>query len=545
MIIEYAVELDVETVEGDADPAAAYSRALDLVSRWVRPAYGDSAAPSGSELADSSGSLVDGRGRNITWRSVASPSAHASEVIVRQPLDGSSVAHFVTEVAVLREADGARVRIDMGRDTGGAILPTSVAQLRRPGILRLLVSNPDLRVTRTGQHVTGKPINVGPDEVDSLWPLIDSAARLPLFLIDAGGGAAVKVGYQVASELAGLVSVIQIDRELRGPANAALRGRTRSDIPFSGGLLIYPDPPNPHAVPITGAEIRAGWRDPDPQAHNELVQILLRTVAPLSVAATGPNTLYQRAVRARAADELAARQRELEARQDQVRDAASDSEAVDALNALATELRSENASLKAEADEYARMYDEVVAQGKADLAQLREENAQLRREKWKPSATTEVAEQSPADAPDLPLGDLVPLAEFLTGATDGALVFTPAAHRAWKDSPYPFPDKMRDGLVDLAEAALAYRKAGGAVGARFNEWYYQRWQTPMSMLDEALTRLKLRYFEFQGSTYDRTPHLKLDDNTSADRVGRVYFAIDGDCEGGQRFIVDHVGTKLY
>lgn len=218
MIIEYAVELAVNAAEEDADSAAAYSRALDLVSRWVRTAYDDSAAPTGGELADSSGSLVDGRGRNITWRSVASPNAQASEVIVRQPLDGSSVAHFVTEVAVLREVDGARVRIDMGRDTGGAILPTSVAQLRRPGILRLLVSNPGLRVTRTGHHVTGKPTSVGPDAVDDLLALIDSAARLPLFLIDAGGGAAVKVGYQVASELAGLVAVVQIDRDVREPS---------------------------------------------------------------------------------------------------------------------------------------------------------------------------------------------------------------------------------------------------------------------------------------------------------------------------------------
>lgn len=434
----------------------------------------------------------------------------------------------------------------MGRDTGGTILPTTIAQLRRPGILRLLVSDEDLKVTRSGQRIDGQPIRIdfeGAGEL--LLERIDTAVRLPLLLIDAGGGAALKLGYQAASELAGLVAVAQIDRNLRGVINDSLRSRIGCDVPFSGGLLVYPDAPDPHVLAVTGAEIREGWTDPDPHSHNALVHELMRTVAPLSVAAVGPNTLYQRATRARAADELAARELELEARQEQVREAQSDSEAVAALNALVSELESANASLKAEADEYAQMYDDVLAQSEADLAQLRDENAHLRRERWRPEAASTSAGMAPAEAPELETANLAPLAEFLTQATGGAIVFTEAAHGSWKDTTYPFPDKMRDGLVDLAEAALAYREAGGAIGDRFPDWYYQRWQTPMSMLDEALARKRLRYFEFEGRTHDRTPHLKLDDRTSADRVGRVYFALDGDCEAGPRFIVDHVGTKLY
>lgn len=404
----------------------------------------------------------------------------------------------------------------------------------------------DLKVTRSGQHIDGKPIKIdfeGAGEL--LLERIDTAVRLPLLLIDAGGGAALKLGYQVASELAGLVAVAQIDRSLRRTINDSLYSRIGCDVPFSGGLLIYPDSPDPQVLAITGAEIREGWTDPDPYSHNALVQKLMRTVAPLSVAAVGPNTLYQRATRARAADEFAARHLELEARQERVREAQSDSEAITALNALVSELRSENSSLKAEADEYAQMYDDALAQSDADLTQLRDENAQLRRERWKPGTASEAAGHAPADAPELEILDLAPLAEFLTRVTGGAVVFTEAAHGSWKDSTYPFPDKMRDGLVDLAEAALAYREAGGAVGDRLPDWYYQLWQTPMSMLDEALTRKKLKYFEFEGQTHDRTPHLKLDDHTSPDRVGRVYFAVDGDCEAGPRFIVDHVGTKLY
>ena len=48
--------------------------------------------------------------------------------------------------------------------------------------------------------------------------------------------------------------------------------------------------------------------------------------------------------------------------------------------------------------------------------------------------------------------------------------------------------------------------------------------------------------EGDGKTHSRLPHLKLGDNTSPNEVGRVYFAMDAE---GERFIVDHVGLKLY
>ena len=49
-------------------------------------------------------------------------------------------------------------------------------------------------------------------------------------------------------------------------------------------------------------------------------------------------------------------------------------------------------------------------------------------------------------------------------------------------------------------------------------------------------------FQFEGEKYSRVPHLKLDDHTTPNQVGRVYFALDNE---NHRFIVDHVGLKLY
>lgn len=60
--------------------------------------------------------------------------------------------------------------------------------------------------------------------------------------------------------------------------------------------------------------------------------------------------------------------------------------------------------------------------------------------------------------------------------------------------------------------------------------------------DGALIAKKLDRFEYEGETYSRQQHLKLDDHVKPNEVGRVYFAIDSK---EARFIVDHVGLKLY
>ena len=49
-------------------------------------------------------------------------------------------------------------------------------------------------------------------------------------------------------------------------------------------------------------------------------------------------------------------------------------------------------------------------------------------------------------------------------------------------------------------------------------------------------------FTFENRSFSREPHIKIDDYTNPNEVGRVYFAIDAK---SRRFVVDHAGTKLY
>ena len=126
--------------------------------------------------------------------------------------------------------------------------------------------------------------------------------------------------------------------------------------------------------------------------------------------------------------------------------------------------------------------------------------------------------------------------------TNGALVFTDHAKATWIDSGYPFPDRMHAALQKLAQAAVSWRDLGGKLGMSLTSWMTQEVGLQYAADDEGMRRAKLADFEYAGDTYLRLPHVKLDDNVSPDRVGRIYFAIDN---ANLRWIVDHVGVKIF
>lgn len=101
---------------------------------------------------------------------------------------------------------------------------------------------------------------------------------------------------------------------------------------------------------------------------------------------------------------------------------------------------------------------------------------------------------------------------------------------------------MRDALIALAKAAIEYRRLNCQLGMLPDEWFKQEWGLTLASTDKYMSTHKLDEFNFDGKTFSRVPHLKLGDHTSPNEVGRVYFAMDSD---GERFIVDHVGLKLY
>jgi hypothetical protein len=101
---------------------------------------------------------------------------------------------------------------------------------------------------------------------------------------------------------------------------------------------------------------------------------------------------------------------------------------------------------------------------------------------------------------------------------------------------------MRDALERLAQAAVSWRGMGGRLGTSLTSWITQEVGLQYAADDEGMRRARLADFEYAGEVYQRLPHIKLDDNVSPDRVGRVYFATDN---ANLRWIVDHVGVKIF
>lgn len=548
---QYVVEFDCTATDSVAAvPESVFERLLDHVADWVgRGADGvDATALLASEGAAAATYIDDKRQyvKNISWRPLRTEEIRCVTCTLRQPLQGSDIASFVVDLTVFADKDQARMRIEMGRDTQGIMRPATVDEVRRPGIVKSLLLDDDLVLRRRGQVVTGKPVKIdSPEEAVALLAALANLHRLPVMIVDARGpGAypgAYKFAQQAGRELAGLLQVVLVGGEAIAAVNEGL-GKYNTQIPLRGTTLVWPDAATVKRHPVfTSDDIHDGWQGADTyrQGANGLVGRLMRMLGPLSVAAAGPNLLLLSATRAVADDRRSKREAELQESIRRAQAAPTQTEQIDQLQDALREQKQQNDDL----------YDylaETEARYEKALADQQQAFAQALAEQYRPSA----ADSGGADdsepgwelAPDLGEGDLQTLAEFLAETSDGAIVFTDNAIRSWKTSGYPHPGKMRDHLVGLARAACEWRTNRGAIGGRIKEWFHHEYAMTMSMNDEELEKRGADQFQFNGEKYSRVPHLKLDDHTSPNQVGRVYFALDSI---RQRFIVDHVGLKLY
>lgn len=257
---------------------------------------------------------------------------------------------------------------------------------------------------------------------------------------------------------------------------------------------------------------------------------LLRMLSSVSVTVRGVNQLLRTAEAARRA-----------ARSEQI---AADLAAAKSQGDNSIELEAQ-ARIIGELQEEISQYDSWFKQVEEERDQYKAQAAQAAY--WKQEA--ERARQSHgvrvtdwAEAPELDPSDLADLASYLEKQAQGAIVFTRDAHQSWKRDDYPHVGFMRDALIALTKAAIEYRRLGCQLGMLPDDWFKHEWELNLASTDQYMSKQRLDTFDFDGKTHSRLPHLKLGDNTSPNEVGRVYFAMDSE---GERFIVDHVGLKLY
>lgn len=374
--------------------------------------------------------------------------------------------------------------------------------------------------------------NTNATTVSRLVEMLRSPGRdIPIVLLSGAGRDAQAQG--LVARLTGAALVATID----GDASWALSDSLGSSMGcYAGAVRVYPpfragEPSGESPIWVSRRVAQHGWDF----VSSEIVATVLTTTG-LAPRRPRVEAELQReagsAALSKATDEI----RRLKSELQRERSVASSTTGVDAeidaifdaQNATIARLETElEASLEASLELEERLAEAEAARQSLQLA--------LSHQHWtksdaEGSASVAIVDESVAAA-------IERLAD-----PNGALVCTEGALRGWRDARYPDPPRMLDALRRLEAAAIEWRAANAEIGGRLGDWLQVTSGLRYAGSDHELERRGLDSFNFDGRKWSRIPHVKIDDAKHSNQVGRIHFAIDS---GSQRWIVDHVGQKLY
>lgn len=441
---------------------------------------------------------------------------------------GADAPEFTARTSVGAISGALRLRIGLSRElhepTAG-LTPVADPVVRQPRFLTALVQRKGLRVSCDGQVVDGRFLQArGSQMAAVVAQSLRQRNRLPILLVHSRTKPAHAGVHGAAAGLVGLVTVVTLDLPT---ARHLLKLDPRVRVPYEGALLIW-----------SGEEV------PTTTVHRDIVNAddpdVLRTwvmqqVAPLSALTRGSDEVYRSVreiVRSARADEVAAQTAAAIATGDQ-----------EAVIAALTEQRDQ------------ALRDEKYAVEEWTKADQRAQDRAAEAARWKATAeqlqvANDYAPAAVIDDPDGPTFENVPtlrskdaasleqVCEHLERAAEGRIVFTPAAHAAWrKTAKYPTPDLMRTALTKLAQVAHDLYDGQDRTMAHTDIWIRETYDLKVSLQDDTMSK-SFRSFVFEGTTYDRTPHVQVNDGVPRHECGRIYFAFD---KRNGRLVVDHVG----
>lgn len=523
MELLYVVELEVRPAKAASFTRVGevYDRVLFRLVDWLNHEHAGAlsvdalAAPNTLTLHAGRDDRSDQR---VAWTSEGAGEVRALLLDVRTEIRASGRADFICAVTVFKDASRVALRIELGREAlDGVLAPAGLDVFRRPYLLVSLLRDRELECRAGTSLVDGRFNWINPAQSDFLWEAMTREGRvLPMLLVDGSNEAGEVLAKRCAAELAALAPVVAVDaRSLR-----LLSERLASidaKVPDGGARLVWPDLSLRHPFFTRDQVAFAPGR-------------LLRLLSAISVTVRGVNGLRQAAAAAQRtarSEQMARELDEARAQGDQSLEIAMQTEIIDNLRDQEVQWTSWIETLERERDDY-KAQAVQAAYWKQEAERARQASG-VRATNWN-------------EAPELDPVDLTDLAQYLEAQSQMAIVFTPAAHRGWKKDDFLHVEVMRDALVTLAQAAVEYRRLRAQLGLTPDDWFKQEWDLTMASTDQYMAKNKMDAFQHDGRTYSRLPHLKLGDHTAPNEVGRVYFAMDSDEE---RFIVDHVGLKLY
>lgn len=511
----YVVSFDVSVAgEGGTPPSPAFDRLLSHMGEHLDPR---STGLSAADLMVDSGQItVSGYGpgrpdQHVAWTPVTvSNDVRALRMEIEQDLPRGG--RFVCQLTASQCDGKTRFRVAMGRKSGGVLAPATVEDLKPPRALNRIIADPQLHRVEGSDKITAAATPALAAQVPSVLEHLDSPQRrLPVLAVSSIRmmGPPDAFARKAARRLAGLAHVVVVSGWLAFDSfNTSM---DRSLLPRDGARLYWP-----------ALEARNPWWGPSELCgdHEALLRTMMRLLAPLSVVARGRDRHWD-AVRSAETNSI------LESLAGE-----AESEQIALLKAKLTEERDQTLKLLEENE----TLESKIGRLEIDVANL---EARLDAEAApSPTEPAEVTGQHPVSVSR----DFSTDWDRWTHESGGALVFTPNAKTQWRKCSYKDFERMREALDSLAPLAKAWRGKKSKVGESLVSWIGNQTALTYAPEDEPLRIKGLHEFTFDKKLWDRQPHIKLDDHTSKDRVGRIYFAIDGEA---YRWIVDHVGLKLY
>lgn len=429
----------------------------------------------------------------------------SSEIRVVRPADAPANLHLVT--------------LECSEHPPGGDDPFSVAgEVAHAGALAVFGVDP-FRIGNTTASTVMRLVEM----------LMSPDRRIPIVLLS--GTNRGDQATELVARLNGAALVATID----GDASWALSDSLGASLGcYAGAVRVYP--PFEHGAPPAQSPIWVSRRI----AQSGWSSVATEVVATVLTASQGPRRprLEVDLQREVAASSLASAASEIRRLKDELQDertAATPATNVDTeIDAIFDAQNETIARLETELDDALERNLDLEAR-LADAESTRQSlQVALSHQRW--------AEEGVGDQVVAIVDDSVEAAIERMADPTGALVCTESALRGWRDARYPDPARMLDALRRLEAAAMEWRSNNAEIGERLGPWIQNTTGLRYAGSDQELERRSLGSFSFEGRKWSRIPHIKIDDAKHSNQVGRIYFAIDS---GGRRWIVDHVGQKLY
>lgn len=540
--------------DGDAFDIAC-ARAMEWAWRVDGPMPDLAHEPSGARGDRDAGTRV-----SVVWSSTITASARAFEVRLTHPDEQDPSMRWQATVTISEVDKATRVTVHLGMEaTVHSLRPWDV-ELRAPAVVRQLMQPPLMAYAGSIELQAG-PVHLDVAGVQGFVSDVLEAADRALPVLVVSNEVSPKLVEVLDRALCGLVQVTHLrdaaaDEELREALS-----RSGYTVPRGGLRMFWPgfgsdDSKRPQPY-WTAAQLRQGRRSRRHSVVTQLVDLL----APISTGRVpvDPGVLNARRkyleekserqrARIEATRERARRNRQeakrakREARELAAADGGQRLEErlsdVEALLDIAEGERDEafEQATRSEAEELRAIEEAMEHSERVQLLEI--ENKNLRDNMRAMAQFEDEGAEGEDDVIPLEVQSWENIAEFLPELSGPGFHLTDRALDCADGSGrYPHPDSMWRALRALEKVGRAFNEMGAELDMRFEQFARQRAGIEVALQDGDYADC---WFEYEGTPYQRLPHVKIDDAKPSNEVGRIYFALDSD---GKRVIVDWFGTK--